>query len=55
MDEASGEVKVRTVEYIEKLIEKEVLNELIHGDLTFAVHVAPFALSLYLLLLILIL
>lgn len=27
VDEASGMIKVRTVEYVEKLIEKEVLND----------------------------
>lgn len=48
VDEESGVVKVRTVEYIEKLIEKEVLNKLTHGDFTFAVHEAPFGLLLLL-------
>lgn len=48
MDEASGVIKVRTVEYVEKLIEKEVQIALIHGDFTFAVHVAPFVLMLLL-------
>lgn len=51
MDEASGMMKVRTVEYVEKLIEKEVQIALIHGDPTFAVHVAPVVLMLLLYLL----